>query len=100
MRRKAVDVFISYSHDDEDLRQELDKHLALLKREGKIHTWHDRLLTAGEEWRGQIDDHLNSAEIVLLCVSASFIASDYCWDVEAMRALERDGCHGRCQNPP
>ncbi len=89
MSRGAIKVFISYSHDDEVLREELEKHLALLRREGRIHTWHDRKILAGEEWRGQIDKRLEAADVILLLVSASFIASDYCWDVETRRALER-----------
>ena len=89
MARDAVDVFISYSHDDESLLKELVKHLALLQREGAIRTWHDREITAGEDWRGQLDDRLEEADLILLLVSASFIASDYCWDVETTRALDR-----------
>ncbi len=89
MSREAYRVFISYSHDDEALRQELEKHLALLRREGRVRTWHDREITAGDEWRGQLDARLDAADLILLLVSASFIASDYCWDVETARALER-----------
>lgn len=82
-------VFFSYSHVDEDLRNELEKHLAGLVRQGAITTWHDRRIGAGEDLHGQIDDQLESADIVLLLVSADFIASDYCYDVEVMRAMER-----------
>lgn len=89
MSGEAHRVFISYSHDDESLRRELETHLALLKREGKIRTWHDREISAGEEWRGQIAAELDAADLILLLISASFIASDYCWDVETTRALER-----------
>ncbi|MCC5599999.1 toll/interleukin-1 receptor domain-containing protein [Nostoc favosum] len=35
------------------------------------------------------DTHLDSSQIILLLVSANFIASDYCWDVEVKRAMER-----------
>ncbi len=42
-------VFFSYSHKDEDLRNELETHLAMLRREGKISAWHDRRITAGSE---------------------------------------------------
>lgn len=44
-----LQVFISYSHRDEDLREELDIHLANLKRQGKIQAWHDRAIEAGAE---------------------------------------------------
>lgn len=82
-------AFMSYSHVDEDLRNELEKHLAALKRQGAITTWHDRRIAPGDELRGQISDQLDSADIILLLVSADFIASDYCYDVEMSRALER-----------
>ncbi len=82
-------VIMSYSHADEDLRNELEKHLAALKRQGAITTWHDRRIAPGDELHGQISDQLDRADIILLLVSADFIASDYCCDVEMSRALER-----------
>jgi len=84
-------LFYSYSHKDEIYREKLEEALALLKRQGHIKPWTDRNITAGSDWRGQIDQNLEAADIVLLLVSASFIASDYCYDVEMKRALERDG---------
>lgn len=86
---RPIEIFFSYAHEDEELRDELAKHLSILKRQGKITAWYDRDITAGSEWAGAIDDHLNSADIVLLLISPDFIASDYCYDVEMMRALER-----------
>jgi hypothetical protein len=84
-----IEIFISYSHKDEALREQLGAHLALLKREGVIDEWHDRRIGAGQKWAGAIDEHLNSAAVVLLLVSANFLASDYCYDVEMTRALQR-----------
>ena len=85
----AVEIFYSYSHKDEKLRDRLEKHLSILKREGVIAGWHDRKIAGGKEWAKQIDDHLNSAQIILLLVSADFVASDYCYGVEVTRAMER-----------
>jgi len=67
----------------------LETHLKILERRGLIATWHDRQIAAGEEWKGEIDENLERAEIVLLLVSAAFVASDYCYDGEMTRALER-----------
>ena len=89
----ALEVFYSYSHKDEALRDELEKHLALLKRQGLITNWHDRRIGAGDEWRDQIDAHARSAQIILLLISADFLASDYCYDVEMKLALERHAAH-------
>ena len=82
-------VFFSYSHADEELRNELEKHLSVLRRKGVITTWHDRRIGPGKSLHGQIDDQLNCADIVLLLVSADFLASDYCFDVEMTHAMER-----------
>ena len=66
-----IEVFISYSHKDEALREQLGTHLALLRRQRVIDDWHDRRIGAGQEWAGAIDDHLNSAAVILLLVSAT-----------------------------
>jgi hypothetical protein len=57
-----VEIFYSYSHKDEVLRDELEKHLSILKRQGVISGWHDRRIAAGSEWAGEIDEHLESAK--------------------------------------
>ncbi|WP_445676936.1 toll/interleukin-1 receptor domain-containing protein [Pseudomonas aeruginosa] len=82
-------VFFSYCHADEALRDQLEKQLAMLKRQGVIETWHDRRIHAGQEIDTAIDDHINSDEIILLLVSPDFIASDYCYNIEMNRAMER-----------
>ncbi|XXX81951.1 TIR domain-containing protein [Sorangium sp. So ce134] len=87
--KKTIRLFFSYSHKDEALRDELETHLALLKREGILQTWHDRRIGASAEWAGQIDRNLDEAEVILLLISADFLASNYCFDKEMKRALER-----------
>ncbi len=84
-----VTVFFSYSHQDEDLRNELEIHLSALKRQGVIQTWHDRRIGAGKDIDNEIDSNLEISDIILLLVSPYFIASDYCYDVEMNRAMER-----------
>lgn len=88
-KAEPVSVFISYSHKDRELREELEKHLAILRRNGFIRIWHDRMIAAGTEWRGVIDENLRSASLILLLVSPDFMASDYCYDVELDCALRR-----------
>ncbi|WP_376987275.1 toll/interleukin-1 receptor domain-containing protein [Bosea sp. R86505] len=84
-------VFFSYSHKDEELRDRLEVALATLKRQGLIDTWHDRMLRAGDEFDPGIREELERADIILLLVSPDFIASNYCYDIEMARALERHG---------
>jgi hypothetical protein len=96
---EAVEVFFSYAREDEDLRDELEKHLAILKRQGVITSWHDRKIGVGKEWECEIDKHLNTARVILLLISPDFMASDYCWSVEVERAMERHKAGEACVIP-
>ena len=86
---RPLKLFISYAHKDEPLLRELEKHLTVLRRNGVIEPWYDREINPGAEWKGEIDDRLGEADIVLLLVSPDFLASDYCMDVEMKRAMEQ-----------
>ena len=88
-RGQPLRVFISYSHKDDTLRGELETHLRLLHRQGVISVWTDHMIRPGEEWKDKIDKNLDSADIILLLISADFIASDYCYGIELERALQR-----------
>lgn len=82
-------IFFSYSHKDEVLRNELEAHLALLKREGLVEAWHDRRIVAGDEIDDAVFNQLEVADIILLLVSSDFISSAYCYSREMARAMER-----------
>jgi hypothetical protein len=82
-------LFYSYAHEDHELQEEVKKYLRMLEREGLIVGWDDRMIGAGSEWDGQILEALERADVILLLISADFLASDYCWDVEMKRALVR-----------
>jgi hypothetical protein len=81
---------MSYSPTDEALRNELVKHLAGLYRQGEITSWHDCRIGPEKELDGQISSQLNDAAIILLLVSADYLAFGYCYDVKMKQALE---CH-------
>jgi len=86
---RTLEVVFCYSHKDETLRDELEKHFSILNRSGIVSAWHDRRISGGTEWDPDIDEHLRKADIILLLVSADFIASDYCYDKEMKLAIER-----------
>ncbi|BAY27419.1 TPR repeat-containing protein [Calothrix sp. NIES-2100] len=108
---KSIEVFISYHQKDEELREELEKHLATLLREQLITSWHKREIIAGQEFQAEINKYLKRAGLILLLVSPDFIASDYHWTVEVTRALEQNAAgkarvipvllrHADWDNPP
>lgn len=82
-------LFFSYSHKDEALRDQLEVHLAMMKRQGLIESWHDRRIDAGSDFNESISSNLEAADIILLLVSPDFLASEYCYEKEMMRAMER-----------
>ncbi len=86
--RKPLQVFISYAHQDEDLCGEFIKHLRRLRQDRLIQYWHDRRITGGSDWARQIDEHLNSAGIIVLLVSLDYLASGHCL-AEMRRGMER-----------
>jgi hypothetical protein len=85
---EPVNVFISYSHNDEALKDQLLQHLSTLMHERLINVWHDRDIDAGDYWITEIDNHIELARIILLLVSPSFVSSRYCYSVELERVLE------------
>jgi hypothetical protein len=74
-----VEIFYSYSHRDEVLRAQLQDSLSPLAREGVAVHWDDRKIDPGEKWGNKINEHLNSADVILLLISRGFVASDYCY---------------------
>src|SRR6266516_4563721 len=86
---RPVRLFFSYSHRDLKLVEKLRDHLAALEHQGMITGWHDRKINPGIEWEPEIDEYLNTAKIILLLISPSFMASNYCNEIEVQHAMER-----------
>lgn len=86
---KPIKLFISYSHQDEKFKEQLANHLSSLKRRKIVNEWHDRKLIPGSDWDGTIKQELLDSDIILLLISSDFIASNYCYDIEIKKALER-----------
>jgi serine/threonine protein kinase/Flp pilus assembly protein TadD len=88
-KQESIHIFFSYARRDQNLRDQLENHLSNLKYRGLITTWHAREISAGEETIQQIDIHLNTAHVILLLISADFMASEYCYSREMWWALQR-----------
>ncbi|MEJ7736113.1 MAG: toll/interleukin-1 receptor domain-containing protein [Chitinophagaceae bacterium] len=84
----AINVFISYSHKDENYKDDLETHLKIHERNGLIFSWHDRKINASQDWSFEIDNALQNSQLILLLISPDFIASDYCYEKEMMEAIK------------
>jgi hypothetical protein len=87
--KSKLKIFMSYAHEDEAMKTELDKALIMLKRSNKIEVWQDRELLAGQEWDKTIKDEISGADIILLLISVDFNNSQYIWDKELAVAMQR-----------
>lgn len=96
---RPIKLFFSYSHQDEELRDELAKRLKTLERRKVIESWSDRQIGAGRNWAQEIEDNLKSADIILLLVSPDFLHSDFCNEVELRQAMERHTVGEACVIP-
>ncbi len=94
-----LEVFYSFADADEPLRNKLEEHLSLLHHEGFITIWHKHQISAGMDWTEATELHLNTASVILLLISPSFLASDYCYRIEMQRALQRHNNHEACIIP-
>ncbi|KAA5534924.1 TIR domain-containing protein [Taibaiella lutea] len=86
---KMKNLFISYSKDDLTMVDEFKKHLSALQRDGKVGHWYCTELIAGEEWNASIQRHFEESDIICFMVSPNFMHTDYIFEYEIKKALER-----------
>lgn len=91
LRRKTsgIQVFISYVCRDEEALVKLRTALAPMESAGRITTWWEGLLTPGSPVQDTILARLRAAHIVLLLISAEYVASDRHVNEELVVALRR-----------
>ncbi|MFT3705602.1 MAG: toll/interleukin-1 receptor domain-containing protein [Agriterribacter sp.] len=86
---KTIQIFISYSHQDEKYKDELLKHLRILERQGAVHLWDNSDIQSAGEWNDGIKKAIDESKIAILLISSNFLASDYIVQVEFPALLKR-----------
>lgn len=84
-----LEVFIAYARADKQHLVEFHKHLSSLKRENVVSIWYDGEILCGDRWESELKPKLESADIIIALISSDFIASEYCWEQELSRGIER-----------
>ncbi|MCK6586485.1 MAG: TIR domain-containing protein [Polyangiaceae bacterium] len=87
-------LFISYSHKDAKLKDELLEHLEVVRRFEGVDVWTDDRIEPGADWREEIEKGLQQADVALLLVSPSFLASKFIQDGEVPDVLARQAAQG------
>lgn len=81
--------FVAYSKADFSDVDRLMVHLKGLEYEGLIETWYDGHIVPGEEWDSKIRAELSAADVIIFCVSADLLATEYVQRVEIPKAIAR-----------
>ena len=82
-------AFLSYSHADTDMRDELLINLEILKGDAYLSTWTDAQILPSDRWDDEIRNELERADVIIFLVSSHMLSSPYIRGVELQRALER-----------
>ena len=90
LEKRYLKGFITYSHEDAKAKDELRKHLAVMKHQNELTTWEDSQLIPGDPARQEdILKEVADSDLLLYLVSAESLASENC-KKEFEEALERD----------
>ncbi len=88
-KNRIKKIVCCYAHEDQEYVEKLDKHLTLLQRLNSITFWTDKDIHPGTEWERELAARLDEAQVILLFISASFLASDYCYGKGIQKAMTR-----------
>ncbi|NUQ74429.1 MAG: metallophosphoesterase [Polyangiaceae bacterium] len=86
---EPVPIFVSAAPKDDELREELQKHMVTLRRQKKAVFTHSQEAPAGDDRELWIREQVDKARIILLLISKDYVASDEYYEDELMRAVER-----------
>lgn len=84
----ATRCFVSYARSDRVLFEELCRHLASFLQRGDVEVFDDSQIAAGEPVQARLFDEINRAELILLLVSADYLAGNGLFELES-RAMKR-----------
>jgi len=76
-KMKRTKAFISYSHKDIEILNQLKVFLKSLETRGILECWDDSKIEVGKKWKKEIKTALDEAKIAILLVSEDFLASDF-----------------------
>ncbi len=85
----TIKIFIAYSRQDRKYLEDLRTYLHPLIEAERLEIWDDGEIIAGSNWNETIQNHLKSADIILLLISARSLASNYFYKKEMQHAIQR-----------
>lgn len=84
---KMKKIFISYSRKDVEFKNELKKHLNILKTFDIADNWSCEEITIGK-WDAQIQKELEESDLIIYMLSANFFSSKYILEQEVQKGMD------------
>ncbi|MES2924525.1 MAG: toll/interleukin-1 receptor domain-containing protein [Verrucomicrobiota bacterium] len=78
-------VFISYSHKDEEWKEQVVTYLRALGAEFEV--WDDERIGVSQEWQSEINDAIARAGVAVVLVTANFLVSKFIQSEEVPRLI-------------
>jgi tetratricopeptide (TPR) repeat protein len=92
--KKKTDIFVSYSHKDEDWKKKLEPTLQFLKEFKGITYWDDRQIKGGEDWYPNIKEVMKNAKIAICLISTNYLVSKFIKKEEIPHLLKKRETEG------
>lgn len=84
-------LFISYSSKNSTFIRRFVTHLEVLKSNGLIDPWYDRMIESGTRWDDTIREEMRRSDLVIFLLSPDFLATEYVMKDEIPLAIELFG---------
>ena len=86
---KQVSIFISYSHKDEDFKDDIIAYLKSANMPDSFEAWSDRDINIGDVWKKKIFNAIDKSKAFVCLISKNFLSSDFIMKTEIPRILKR-----------
>lgn len=82
-------LFISYSSKNADFIRRFVTHLEILKANGIIDPWYDRMIESGSKWDDTIRNEMRNSDVIIFLLSPDFLATEYIMKTEIPLAIQQ-----------
>ncbi|MEO7328512.1 MAG: toll/interleukin-1 receptor domain-containing protein, partial [Minicystis sp.] len=89
--RPPARVVWLFAPEDESLARELLRFSSVLAGQGLIQNWSASDILAGQDWRSAVVQHLRSADVIMVLISADFLANEIWLSWPEMIAVRNEG---------
>ena len=94
----SIEIYTVYTQNDERFFLKIKEQLDILRRQGWPISCHENEITHNTEWQER--DNLETAHLILLLISTTFLNSDFCYSEQVCQAVKRHRTDRLCYVMP